>query len=302
MKKELRPLFLSPGRWGMSRSKNIMKNSRTKETVEPDLRDEIFRTMEGREVTGVIVADDEGIVAETNLAANESKKMGLALLGILEEGTAVRPGDEIARFSGTAKQVVSAEDVLIGFMAKPSGIATAARAFVIAASGRPEIVCGAWKKMHASQKESIRRAVVVGGAFYRISRDPFVYLDKNYITILGGIGSALQAVSHMAARKKVAQIKGRNGNIVAEACEAVECGADILHIDTGNMGDVETVVTELVRLGLRNRASVAFSGNVKLEDVDKLKSLDVDILDIGRQIVDAPLLDMRLEVIEETDG
>jgi hypothetical protein len=30
----------------------------------------------------------------------------------------------------------------------------------------------------------------------------------------------------------------------------------------------------------------------------ELKGMDVDILDIGRQIVDAPLLDMRLEVIE----
>lgn len=279
-----------------------MTEAKTKNTLTPDLRDEIFRTVEGRKVTGVILADDEGIVAETNLAADESKKMGLTLLGILGEGTAVRPGDEITRFSGTAKQVVSAEDVLIGLMAKPSGIATAAHAFVTRADGRPEIVCGAWKKIHASQKESIRRAVVVGGAYYRISREPFVYLDKNYIKILGGIGKALQAVSSMTDRKKVAQIKGRNGNILAEVCEAVEFGADILHIDTGNTGDAETVVKELERLGFRRRVSIAFGGNVRLEDVDELRRMDVDILDIGRQIVDAPLLDMRLEVIQGDDA
>ena len=279
-----------------------MKNPRVKGATEPDLRDEIFRTVDNTKVTGVILADDQGIVAETNRAADESKRMGLNLREILPEGSEVRPGDQIARFSGSPKQVVSAEDVLIGVMAKPSGIATAARAFVTRADGRPEIVCGAWKKMPISQKDSIRRAVAVGGALIRISPDPFVYLDKNYIRILGGIGEALQAVSTMADRRKVAQLKGRDNSIVEEACEAVEFGADILHIDTGNTEDLERVVRELVRMDQRNRVSIAFSGSIRLEDVDELKRLDVDILDIGRQIVDAPLLDMRLEVIETREG
>ncbi|MGW8320962.1 MAG: hypothetical protein ACWGSD_05350, partial [Thermodesulfobacteriota bacterium] len=114
-----------------------MPDDRTAQTAPPDLRDEIFRTADGRKVTGVILADDAGIVAETNRAADESKRVGLNLEAILEEGSEVRPGDEIARFSGTPKQVVSAEDVLIGLMAKPSGIATAARAFVTRAAGGP---------------------------------------------------------------------------------------------------------------------------------------------------------------------
>jgi nicotinate-nucleotide pyrophosphorylase (carboxylating) len=43
---------------------------------------------------------------------------------------------------------------------------------------------------------------------------------------------------------------------------------------------------------------VAFGGGVTLDDVDALKALDLDILDIGRHIVDAPLLDMRLDIVE----
>ena len=97
-------------------------------------------------------------------------------------------------------------------------------------------------------------------------------------------------------------LTGRHKSVVEEAREAVEFGADILHIDTGNTGDVDCVVRELVRLGLRNRVCIAFSGSIRLEDVDELRSMDVDILDIGRQIVDAPLLDMRLEVIETREG
>ena len=33
-------------------------------------------------------------------------------------------------------------------------------------------------------------------------------------------------------------------------------------------------------------------------EVEVAEHMDVDILDIGRQIVDAPLLDMRLEVVD----
>jgi nicotinate-nucleotide pyrophosphorylase (carboxylating) len=42
---------------------------------------------------------------------------------------------------------------------------------------------------------------------------------------------------------------------------------------------------------------LAFGGGVTLENIEELKALDIDILDIGRPIVDAPMLDMRLEII-----
>jgi nicotinate-nucleotide pyrophosphorylase (carboxylating) len=257
--------------------------------------------VEGKHIVAAIIADDDGIVVETASAADEARKLGLSLIHILDEGTPVQKGDEIVRFRGSPEQVVIAEDVLIGLMAKPSGIATAARKFVEKAGNRPKIVSGAWKKMPASQKDAIRRAVVAGGAFYRMSRNPFVYLDKNYTKIFGGIKESLEAVANLGDCKKVLQLKGRYKDIVLEACEAVQYGTDILYIDTGRPGDVSLVSEELIRLKVRSRVSVAFGGNVRLEDMDTLKALDIDILDIGRQIVDAPLLDMRMEVIDVED-
>ena len=270
-------------------------------TTPSDIRDEILRSVEGKHIVAAIIADDDGIVVETASAADEARKLGLSLIHILDEGTPVQKGDEIVRFRGSPEQVVLAEDVLIGLMAKPSGIATAARKFVEKAGNRPKIVSGAWKKMPASQKDAIRRAVVAGGAFYRMSRNPFVYLDKNYTKIFGGIKESLEAVANLGDCKKVLQLKGRYKDIVLEAREAVQYGADILYIDTGRPGDVSLVSEELIRLKMRSRVSVAFGGNVRLEDMDTLKALDIDILDIGRQIVDAPLLDMRMEVIDVED-
>lgn len=266
----------------------------------PDVRDDILRGAAGKRVVARIVAEQDGVLAESAVAASEVHRLGLELQAIRSDGPLCKD-DEVLRVSGNAKQIVMAEEVLVGAMAKASGIATAARRFVERAAGRPHIVSGAWKKMPAAQKDAIRRAVQVGGGSCRISERPFVYLDKNYVRILGGITASLEAVSGLSGREKVIQLKGWYQSIASEAAEAAMAGADLLHVDTGCCEDITTVSTALKRLGLRQRVRLAFGGNIRFEDMDRLAALDIDILDIGRQIIDAPLLDMRMEVCAVLD-
>ena len=261
-----------------------------------NLRDEILSNVANRNVTASIIADDEGVISETDTAVDEAKGLGLVMDSILGVGSLVKIGDEVARFSGSPKQIAMAEEVLLGIIAKPSGIATAVSRFIEKAGQRPQIVCGAWKKMPPSQKDAIRRAVKVGGGAFRITQEPFVYLDKNIIEMLGGIRASLSAVSSLTGHVKVVQIKGRYHDIAQEACDAVKCGANIIFIDTGLPQDVMKVTNRLDGLGLRSSVKIAFGGNILLADIDYLKSMDIDILDVGRSIVDAPLLNMRLEV------
>jgi len=262
-----------------------------------DLRGEILRAVAGATVAAAIVADEAGLVAGAPAAARAADELGLALERLAADGSRVGVGDELARFHGPAERVLAAEDRLIGLLAKSSGIATAARAFVERAGSRPRIVSGAWKKMPPCQKQAVRSAVEVGGAAFRITSEPFVYLDKNYVRVLGGIRASLEAVGALAGHKKVVQIKGRHAELGCEALEAAQAGADILHVDTGRPEDIERVSAALRRAGCRGRVEIAFGGNLRLEQVDALRRLDVDILDVGRRIVDAPLLDMRMEVL-----
>lgn len=266
-----------------------------------DLRERIFSRVADRIVRAAILAEDDGIIAGTKAVKEEAAKLGLSLEAIIAEGGQVEKGDVIVRFSGSPKRIAMAEEILMGVMAKASGIATAAHRATRMAGGRPKIVCGAWKKMPPVLKEVLRQAVTLGGAAYSLSSDPFVYLDKNHIEMLGGIRESLTAVRDLEGHRKVIQLKGKNKEIVSEAEEAVVAGADIVFIDTGRVKDVETVMDRLVRLGVRERIEVAFAGGVKIEDIPKLKALDVDYLCIGREILDAPLLDMKMEVMD-TDG
>lgn len=267
----------------------------------PDLRKEILKGVAGVRVTAAIVADEPGIVAETVAAAEQAERLGLSVSFVLDDGAAVAVGNRIIEFEGKPESVARAEEVLMGLMAKASGIATAAARFVERAGWRPEIVCGAWKKMPPSQKDSIRRAIITGGARFRVCGEPFIYLDKNYIEMLGGIGPSLKAVARLNGYARVVQLKGRYGDIADEACEAAEAGADILSIDTGRPADIERAARALASRGLRDRVRIAFAGGIRLDDMEGLKQLDVDIVDVGREVVDAPLLDMRMEVLS-VDG
>jgi nicotinate-nucleotide pyrophosphorylase (carboxylating) len=268
------------------------------DTEGKDIRDEILKCVIKKTVIARILAVDQGIVVGTAKAENRAKSLGLKMRHIVKEGQLVKPGDEIALFEGRPKQILTAEEQLIGLMAKSSGIATMARQFVDRAGQRTRIVSGAWKKMPLDQKKSIQRAVVCGGANCRISNSPFLYLDKNYVRILGGIRTCLQAVAGFKDYLKVVQIWGEFSPIGIEAAEAVEHGADIIFIDSGKIDDLAVAVDKLKKTGFRARVKIAFGGNIQLQDIEDLKAMDVDILDIGRPIIDAPLLDMRMEVID----
>jgi nicotinate-nucleotide pyrophosphorylase (carboxylating) len=261
-----------------------------------DLRDRIFQKVERKEVIASIKAKGRGIISGVNEASKVAEKIGLKVISCIQDGTKVENGDIIATVKGAPKQIAIAEDLLVGLIAKPSGIATAARKAVELSKGKATIVSGAWKKMPFQIKEIIRSALVVGGVELRICKDPFVYLDKNYVRIFGNIGKALESVGELKDKVKVVQIKGDTDPIEIEAVKAAKNGANIIFVDTGELTDLEKVVKILKENGLREGVKLAFGGSIKMEDIPKICENDVDILDIGRAIIDAPMLDVSFDV------
>jgi len=262
----------------------------------PDIREALFAPIRSHRIRAALIADDPGVLAGVRPALEMLAGLGLAVDHVLDEGAAVRGGAEILRLSGTPMQVAMAEERVIGLLAKPSGIATAAAAFVARAAGRPRIVSGAWKKLPFGQKDMIRSAITIGGAEPRIAQWPFTYIDKNMVAMLGGARATLQVVAGLPARRTIIQLGG--ADIASDACHAAACGVQVVFVDTGRVADLEQVAGALRARGLRDKVELAFGGGVRLVDLDTLRELDVDTVDVGRAIVDAPLLDMSLRVLE----
>lgn len=216
------------------------------------------------------------------------------------EGEKVQNDDLICLIKGSPKELAMAEEITIGSLAKPSGIATAARKAVEEGGGELKIVSGAWKKQPFEIKEIVKNAIQVGGAEVKMADDPFLYLDKNYVRMFGGVERVLEKASEFSDRNIVIQVRGETENIGEEAVLAAKNNADVVMIDTGMINDIEKVINALEDKNLRKEVQVAFAGGVTLENICDIKETGADAVDIGREIVDAPMLDFTLDVISDS--
>lgn len=262
-----------------------------------DLRDIIFEDIKNKKFVAAIISEDEGLVSGIPLLKRKGEEIGVEFLSLLKEGAQISQGTVIAKFIGTPKQIAICEDNLIGLVAKYSGVASAAKKVKQISKGKIEVVCGAWKKQPGEIKGFLRSATEVSGLKTRIADSDFVYLDKNYVRMFGGIKETLEAVRKMKDRVKVIQIRGETAPIEVEALQATKSGADILMVDTGKIEDVRKVTDALRRESKRGLVKIAFASRIKLSDIPALAGEDIDILDIGRPVIDAPLFDIRLDVI-----
>lgn len=256
-----------------------------------------FRDIQEQRFHAVLTAEGDGILSGVREAAAKAAELGLAEFRCGAEGQALSAGEAFASFSGTPKAIAMAEEQIIGTLAKGSGIASAARKAVALADGKVRIVSGSWKKMPPALKDMVRQAITAGGADFRICTPPMLYIDKNFIRMLGSVAMALRAADGIPEAKRVVQLKGLFCSLEEETVQAVEGGAQILMVDTGSLRDLERCQKQLDRMQARSRVQLAFAGGVRISEIPRMACLGMDILCIGKEIVDARLLDMRQDVV-----
>lgn len=264
-----------------------------------DIRDTLFSTISKHKYRAVLTPERDGILSGVEDAIKEAKELGVILESSYKEGDALQVGIPFISLLAFPKEMAEAEEKIIGTLAKTSGIATAARRAVEAADGKIEIISGSWKKMPPCLKSQVRRAILTGGAQFRICEPPMLYIDKNFVRMLGSVAKALKAAETIKSTTKIVQIRGELTSIAEETQQAIEGNANILMVDTGHIEDVKECNRELELLGCRKKVKVAFAGNVHIADIPAMIKLGIDKLCIGKDIVDASLVDMKLDVVEE---
>ena len=276
---------------------SIMSNDKKGWLME-DVRKVIFAGIQDKRFLAEITVQRDGVLSGNQAALEKAFQLGISLNLHKGEGDFVEKGEVIAEVEACPMGIAQAEEVIMGAMAKASGIATAAHKAVALAGENMEIVAGAWKKMPPEMKHIVRQAVTAGGASFRISHKPMVYLDKNFISMVGGIQKTLETVSHLTEFDKVVQIR-ENAPIACQTKEALAHGCTIFMVDTGEISDYRICLETLKEAGVRDKVKVAFSGEILMADIPGLKGEDIDLLCIGKEIIDAPMLDMRFDMIKE---
>lgn len=207
------------------------------------------------------------------------------------EGQAVTAGDVIVEVEGTATQLGIAEDFVLGGLGFASGIATRARQFRTKAPPGLSIACGGWKKLPPALKPLLRAGLSTAGIQPRLVEGEFVYMGKNSVLMFGGVAKAIAAgrkVNHGPVSIQVTSVE--------EALFAVENGAGVVMVDTGKIEDLVAVNDALKERNWRQRIQLAFGGGLGLEDLEPAAKAGADAVDVGRAILDAPILDFRMRV------
>ncbi len=240
--------------------------------------------------SAVFAARKPGVIAGLQVAAATFRHLDPAvkIQVFTPDGEAVEPGKVIARASGNARALLTAERVALNFLGRMSGIATLTRRYVDAVAGTRAQIADTRKTtpgLRAFEKYAVRAG---GGMNHRIGLFDAVLIKDNHIAVAGGVGQAVAAararVGHMVKIEVEVDTLDQLG-------EALQHHIDAVLLD--NMTPDQ--LAKAVRI-VAGRAVTEASGGVNLDTVRAIAEAGVDLISVGALTHSAMVLDIGLDI------
>ena len=244
----------------------------------------------GAMARAAFVARQPGTIAGLHLAQLAFQLVDPALRFTIAapDGSAVEPGEVIARIDGPARGILTAERVALNYLGHLSGIATATSAIVRAvAHTRARVACTrkTTPGLRAVEKYAVRCG---GGVNHRFGLDDAMLIKDNHIAIAGGIAPALVRARAQAGHLVRIEIEV---DTLAQLEEVLGIGADAVLLDN--------MTPEMLRQAVRmvaGRAVTEASGGITLQTAAAVAETGVDLLSAGWLTHSAAVLDIGLDI------
>ena len=243
---------------------------------------------------GFIVAKKEGILAGTGVAKQVFQRVDSELKVdiLMEDGARAKPGDKVAKVSGSIASILKAERVALNFLQRLSGIASETNRYVEAVKGLPIRIMDTRKTtpgLRSLEKYAVKAG---GGENHRMSLGDGILIKDNHLAGLRSRGLDIKEIVARARRNAPQRLPVEvEGRTVSEALEAVEAGADIVMLDNMNLEDMRKAVKSI-----HGRALIEASGGITLDNVRAVAETGVDFISIGALTHSARALDISLEL------
>lgn len=203
------------------------------------------------------------------------------------DGSKVAADGELARVSGNAQGLLTAERTAINLLQFLTGIATDTRKYVDLVSGTGATLIDT-RKTVPGHRDLSKYATRVGGARnHRMRLDDGILMKDNHVVVAGGIAAAVAKAKALTPSLTKIQIEC---DTLDQVGEAVEAGADSILLDNMSAADMKRAV-ELVA----GRCELEASGGINLETVAEKASSGVDFISVGRITHSAPAADIGLD-------
>ena len=250
----------------------------------------------GGDVTGALVGRGRARARVVSLEACTVSGLGHARavfsmrrcssLSPLRDGARARPGSEIMRVFGGARDILACERTALNLLGRMCGIATTARRMKSLMPRSVQLL--ATRKTAPGLRRFDKEAVVAGGGgAHRMDLCDGVLIKDNHI-------AAGPPVEHMVRRVRGrAQVEVES---VSEAVRAAEAGARALLIDNRTPGQASRIVRRLSELGLRRGLFIEASGGITERNVARYSRSGVDAVSSGALTASAKSADLSLEM------
>ena len=251
---------------------------------------------EGEQAQASIIARQEGVVAGLEVAIATFRELDpqIAVERLVRDGDAVQAGQVLARLSGSARAILSAERVAMNFLGHLSGIATLTARSVRAVEGTRARILDTRKTtpgLRSLEKEAVRLG---GGHNHRFGLNDGVLIKDNHIKAAGGILEAVTAARRLAPHLLKIEVECET---LAEVQQGLEAGADVILLDNMPVEMMREAV-ELVHR-IEPRVLIEASGNIGTGParLAAVAATGVDFISLGALTHSAPNFDVSLEFI-----
>ncbi|HWK32844.1 MAG TPA: carboxylating nicotinate-nucleotide diphosphorylase [Hyphomicrobium sp.] len=243
----------------------------------------------GTRASAVIAARKGGTVAGVQLAKAAFKMLDpfAEFETIVGDGGKVEAGAIIARVSGDARALLTAERTALNFLGHMSGIATLTARYVEAVAGTGTRIIDTRKTtpgLRALEKFAVRCG---GGVNHRFGLFDAVLIKDNHIEAAGGIGPALKRARRHAGHMVKVEIEVTS---LDELDDALKLAPDAVLLDNMSTDLLKAAVAEVA-----GRVITEASGGVTLKTVRAIAETGVDLISVGALTHSAPVLDIGLD-------
>ena len=237
---------------------------------------------------------EAGIIAGLPLAAAAFRLIDPAIRfeALVNDGARVEPGTMLARISGQARGLLSAERVALNYLMHLSGIATYTARFADLISHTEARVTCPRKTipgLRSVEKYAVRCG---GGSSHRYGLDDAILIKDNHIAVAGGIAEALKAAKAFAGHLVRIEIEV---DTLEQFAEVLAEGTDVCLLD--NMGpDMLRQAVAMNAAREEGPITLEASGNVSLDTIKDIAETGVDYISTSKITMAAPTLDIGLDI------
>lgn len=244
--------------------------------------------------TAVLNAREDGVFAGADVfaAAFELTDPSIEVDLLVADGQRFVAGQQLAKITGPARGVLTAERIGLNFVQRMSGIATLTAEYVSRIAGTKARIADT-RKTTPGLRAFERHAVVCGGGHnHRFSLSDAVMAKDNHLAVLtaGGKDLTTELARVKAALPHTMKLEVEVDRI-DQIAPVLAAGVEIIMLD--NFG-IDQLREGVALIG--ERAIVEASGGVNLDTVAAIAATGVDVISVGALTHSARALDLGLDI------